>query len=322
VGLFFIILKLRKRKWFLLGALLFIAAVYLMSSFIWSIEVVCLDEELKLSVADDLRRWGIREGIFKYGIDKELYIDRLMSEYRDLAWAEMEIRGSRLIINLVKRELPPHLEENTPCDIIASKDGIIQEIIPLRGEALVAPGQTVSKGDVLITGRISLGQAEEADESNVLFVHAEGIVRARVWHQKAVKVPLVKLKKVPTGKIRKALVLHFRDHILDLHLGKIDYELYDREILKEVHLLPELMGGFKLSVVEYIEMKTEKEFLGVEKASLEAEAQLLTELEELAKEKEITQRKMEFMLDSDEQAVIGSMIVEVIEDIGQKREIK
>ena len=70
-----------------------------------------------------------------------------------------------------------------------------------------------------------------------------------------------------------------------------------------------------------MEMETVKEFLGVEKASVEAEAELLTELGNISKENEVTQRKMEFMLDSKEQAVIGSMILEVVEDIGQKQEI-
>jgi len=323
VGLFFIILKLRKRKWFLFGAFLFIAVVYFLSSFIWSIEVVCPDEELKSSIADDLRQWGLREGIFKYGIDKELYIDRLLNEYKELAWAEMEIRGSRLIIDVVKKQLPPDLEENTPCDIIASKDGIIEEIIPLRGVALVEPGQTVSKGDILITGKITLGQAEsnEEEEAKTLLVHAEGVVKARVWYQRAVKVPLVKIKKVPTGESKKALVLHLRDHIFNFHFGNINYTVYDKKTLKEINLLPQLGGGLKISVVEYMEMETVKEFLGVEKASVEAEAELLTELGNISKENEVTQRKMEFMLDSKEQAVIGSMILEVVEDIGQKQEI-
>jgi len=325
VGLFFVILKLRKRKSFLFGALLFIVAVYFMSSFIWSIEIICPDAELKDSVAEGLQQWGIREGIFKYGIDKEYYVEKLLNEYRDLAWAEIEIRGTRLIIDLVKKQLPPELEDNTPCDIIASKDGIIHEIIPLRGEALVKPGQTVSKGDVLITGKITLGQDEfsgEEEERKALLVHAEGIVKARVWYQKAVKVPLVRVKNVPTGKSKKSLVFHFKNHILNFHLGNIDYNLYEIKTLKEIKVLPQLAGGLEVSIVEYVEMETTKEFLGVEKASKEAEAQLLSELDNISKENEITQRKMEFMLDSDEQSVIGSMIIEVVEDIGKKQKIQ
>lgn len=323
VGLFFVISKLKKRKSFLVGALLFVAVVYLMSSFIWSIEVKCLDEELRLSVIEDLHQWGIREGVFKYDIDKEYYIDKLMTEYKDIAWAEIEIRGSRFIVELVKKQLPPELEENTPCDIIASKDGIIEEIIALRGEALVEPGQTVSKGDLLITGRVTLSEdmSNMEEEGNTLLVHAEGIVKARVWYQKAVKVPLVEIKKIPTGNSKKSVVFQLQNHILNFHLGNIPYTLYDKKILKEIDILP-ILGRLKLSIVEYVEMESTKEFLGVEEASRKAEIQLLSQLEEIADQDNITQRKMEFMLDSDEQAVIGSMIIEVVEDIGQKVEIQ
>ena len=41
--------------------------------------------------------------------------------------------------------MPPELEQNEPCDIIASKDGIIEEILPFKGEAMVKPGDTVSR---------------------------------------------------------------------------------------------------------------------------------------------------------------------------------
>ncbi|NLZ53754.1 MAG: sporulation protein YqfD, partial [Thermoanaerobacteraceae bacterium] len=203
--------------------------------------------------------------------------------------------------------------------------GIIEEIIPLRGEALVETGQTVSSGDVLITGKITLGQDvsnEERDGRKTFLVHAEGIVKARVWYQKAVKIPLVKTKKTPTGNSKKSVILQFQNHIFNFHLGGKPYALYDKKTLKELDILPKLGGGIKLNIVEYVEMETQKEFLGVEKASREAEAQLLSQLENVSKENEITQRKMEFILDSDEQAVIGSMIIEVVEDIGQKQEIK
>lgn len=326
VGFFFVISKLKKRKTFLLGALLFIVAVYLMSSFIWNIQIKCSDNDLSTSVMEDLRRWGLKEGIFKYGLDKEYYINRLLTEYKNVAWAEIEIKGSKLIVELVKKQLPPELEENTPCDIIASKDGIIEEIIPFRGEALVKPGQTVSKGDTLITGKIILGQDQpdknKEEESNTLLVHAQGIVKAKVWYQKAVKVPLVITKKTPTGKSKKSVIFQFQDHIFNLQWGDIPYTLYDRKTLKELNILLKLAGGLKFDVVEYSEMEITKEFLGIEKASRQAEAELLSQLVDISKDDKITQKKMEFMLDSDEKAVIGSMIIEVVEDVGQKKEIE
>lgn len=321
IGLYFLINKLRKRKAFILGALLFVAAVYVLSSFIWSIEVKCPDDDLKNSVINDLRQWGLTEGTFKYGLDKKYYLNKILAKYKDVAWAELEVRGTKILVEIVEKQLPPELEQNTPCDIIASKDGVIEEIILLRGEALVEPGQTVSAGDVLITGRVVLNLDQPDDEvENILLVHAQGIAKARVWYQRAVRVPLVKTQEVPTGNTKKTISFQIGDHILNLQLGDINYALVKKEILKEFRLLPQNIGKLGLSVVQYHEMEIVKEFLGIEEASKEAETQLLSQLEDIVNGK-IIHKKMEYMLDDDEKSVIGSLIIEVVEDISQKRQI-
>jgi similar to stage IV sporulation protein len=132
---------------------------------------------------------------------------------------------------------------------------------------------------------------------------------------------LVKTKRTPTGNSKKSVIVQFQDHIFNLQWGDIPYTLYDKKLLKKLDILPKLAGGLKYNVVEYIEMEVTKEFLGIEEASREAEAELLLQLGDVSKDDKVTQKKIEFMLDSDEKAVIGSMIIEVVEDIGQKREI-
>ena len=100
-GLFFIIIRLKKRKAFLFGVLIFVMAICIISLFIWDIEVRCEDEALGTSIIESLDRWGLKEGIFKHSIDKKYYLDRLLIEYNNVA-CEMEIKGSKLIVELVK----------------------------------------------------------------------------------------------------------------------------------------------------------------------------------------------------------------------------
>lgn len=325
-GAFFMLYKLKKRKIFLAGVAFFIAAVYFLSSFIWAIDVKTSDLQLKRAVEADLRSWGLKEGTFKYNFDKKYYMDKLLQKHQEIAWVEMQVKGSRLIIELVKKKLPPELEENTPCDIIASKDGIIEEIIPLKGEAVVKPGDTVSAGDILITGKIRIGtgqsvkdENQKSEQSDMILVHAKGIVKARTWYQKAVKVPLVKEEKVPTGNVKKAIRFQVGDNAFNIRWGNIPFPMYETDIKKEIRLLPEAVGDIKFGVVEYKEINIKKEFLGVDKASREAEKQLLKQLESLHDSVKINKRKMEFTLDSDGKAVIGSLTLEVIEDIGKEQ---
>lgn len=315
-GIFFMLYRLRKRKVFLAGAVLFVAAVYLLSSFIWTVDINinAPDPELERAVKTDLRTWGLKEGTFKYKLDKKYYLDKILQKYREVAWGEIQVKGSRLIVELVKKKMPPVLEENTPCDIIASKDGIIEEIIPLKGEALVKPGDTVSAGDVLITGRIKIGSDMGKTPSEELLVHARGIVKARTWYQKVIITPLVKEEKVLTGRVKKAYRFQMGENVFRVQWGHIPFETYDTVTAVETRLLPEL----KFSVIEYREVVTKKEFLGVEKASREAEKQLMAQIENLPAEVKIIDKKMDFTLDSEGRAVLGSLTLEVIEDIGKE----
>ncbi|MDI3481143.1 MAG: hypothetical protein PWQ97_798 [Tepidanaerobacteraceae bacterium] len=325
-GIFFMINMLRRRRALVAGALLFIASIYFLSSFIWSIDVVSQDPEIKKAVEDDLRRWGLKEGTFKYGLDKKQYMDKILQQHKEIAWGEIKIKGSKLVVELVKKKLPPELEENSPCDIIASKDGIIEEIIPFKGEALVKPGDTVCAGDVLITGRIvtksdQKSELGQQDASDVLLVHARGIVKAKTWYQKAVSVPLVMEEKLPTGRVKKAYRLQLGKSTWSFQLGSVPFALYETETSAQARLLPESIGDVRFSVIYYREVQLKKKFIGVDKAAQEAEKQLLEQLKSLPEDIKITRKKMDFALDSDEKNVIGTLTLEVIEDIGKEQMI-
>ena len=161
-------------------------------------------------------------------------------------------------------------------------------------------------------------QQLDNEGENILLVHAQGIAKARVWYQRAVKVPLVKTQEIPTGHTKNTISFQVGEHIFNFQWGDITYDIYRKEILKEFRLLPKNIGNLGLSVIQYREMETIKEFQGVEEAAKEAEIQLLARLDDMVKGN-ITHKKMEFMVDNDEKAVIGSLIIEVVEDISQKR---
>lgn len=326
-GIVFSIAKLKKRKSLIIGAIFFVIALYFLGSFIWIIEVEAEDNKLKESVIEDLRKWGLKEGTIKYKIDQRVYVDRILEQYNDVAWAQIYITGSKAVIELVKKQLPPELEENIPCDIIASKDGIIEEILPLKGEVLVKPGDIVSKGDILISGKIKIESDEYADSeqqeiNNEFLVSAKGIIKARTWHQKTVKIPLVKESNVTTGKYKRSILLQFGKNFIDTNFKGIQFSHYNTKIEKEYTLLPDGLGNVNFSVIKYSELKTKKEFLGVEGASRVAEKQLLEYCKKITKDREVLKKHIDFTLNEDEKAVIASLTIEFLEDIGIKVNLK
>lgn len=296
------------------------AAVYLLSSVVWRVEVNVQNEVLKNSVLKDLEQWGLKPGVFKYNLDKKYFLDKILRNYRNVSWAEIEIRGSRVIVELVERDMPPEVEEGTPCHVVADKDGIIYEVLPLRGEALVKPGDTVSEGDVLISGRMSLagGDGEEKE----LLVRAKGIVKARVWYRESVEVPLVETVKTYTGRVKRAYKIRWGSKELRFQLGDVKFSSYEEEDLKAMPVLPPALGNVSFTPMLYKEVREESRFLGVEGASLEAERRLEEWLKALPEEVEIVQKRAEFTLNPEKQVVIGTLTVEVIENIGIEKDIE
>ncbi|WP_148867059.1 sporulation protein YqfD [Thermosediminibacter litoriperuensis] len=318
-GLFFHLYRMRRRQAFILGALLFIAVMYILSSIVWSVQVNTQDDTLKLSILKDLEEWGLKPGVFKHNIDKKYYLDKILLNYKNIAWAELEIRGARVIIDLVNKEMPPRIEDDTPCNIVASKDGVIEEVIPFRGEAVVKPGDTVSKGDVLISGSVTLAGRDNTEDR--MLVRARGIVKARVWYRKSVEVPLVEFRKSYTGRVKKAYRLKLGNHEIDIQWGDLKFPAYVEENLPERHILPPGLGNVRFNVVLYREIKEERRFLGVEGAAEEARKKLSEELRDLPEDLQVVQKKMEFTLNPDKQSVIGTLMLEVIEDIGVEQKI-
>lgn len=319
-GLYFALNRLKRRKVLLAGVFFFVAAVYLLSSVVWKVEVNVQNEVLKNSVLKDLEQWGLKPGVFKYNLDKKYFLDKILRNYKNVSWAEIEIRGSRVIVELVERDMPPEVEEGTPCHVVADKDGIIYEVLPLRGEALVKPGDTVSKGDVLISGRVSLtgGDGEEKE----LLVRAKGIVKARVWYRESVEVPLVETVKTYTGRVKRAYKIRWGSKELRFQLGDVKFSSYEEEDLKAMPVLPQALGNVSFTPMLYKEVREESRFLGVEGASLEAERRLEEWLKALPEEVEIVQKRAEFTLNPEKQVVIGTLTVEVIENIGIEKDIE
>ncbi|MGB9813260.1 MAG: sporulation protein YqfD [Thermovenabulum sp.] len=317
VGFYFSILRLKKRSLFAAGTVIFIILLYVLSSFIWAVQVNVNDDELKQKIIKDLQEWGIKPGVIKYNIDKKYVIDKILLNYKNISWVELYVKGTRVVVEVVPKEPPPLLKDTKPCNIVASKDGVIEEVITLNGEPKVKRQDFVTKGDILISGRIPLGEGK-----GEILVPAEGIVKAKVWYQRSVKVPIVKITKEYTGRERKILRLKIKNNELYIYFKDIDFNKFDEINLKSITLLPKGLGDVKGDLIIYREYKDKKEFVGVEGAKEEAQELLEQEIKELSKNKEIVKHNMEFYVDNEDNSVIGILNLELIEDIGQKEIIQ
>lgn len=210
VGFPFLLQKIRRRQTLLLGGLLSLLCIYFASSFLWFIQiegVQKLDEELILQVLTEV---GVKPGIRRSQLQPHQLEKHLMLEIPELAWVGVSLRGTLLQVRVVEKTGVEE-EKLVAGDIVAARDGLITQVVPFVGTPVVQEGETVHRGQVLISGDPALGrQLQVTPEvirvdtagggSERVYLRADGIVKARVWYEGHGEASSVRYREELTGK--------------------------------------------------------------------------------------------------------------------------
>ncbi len=182
--------------------------LFLMSQFIWDISI-----EGNYHFTDDvllrfLDQQDIRYGRKKAGIDCDSLEESIRSQYPDIIWVSARISGTRLMIKVKENEVMGVIpdKDDAPRDLVAQKPGRITHMVIRRGKALVAPGDEVEAGEVLVRGAVPIyNDAEELIREQ--FVRADGDIYAVTGESYQESVPFLSVKRADTGRKRRGLRL-------------------------------------------------------------------------------------------------------------------
>lgn len=174
-GLPFIINKYKKRIGLLIGLIIFISFLIIMSQFIWTIEVhgnKNIDVNKLISFISDRK---IYPGKYRKNIDIKSIERETLLKFKNISWISINIVGSKANIEINERTPPPNNpDKGSPCNIIASKKGIIKHVEAYNGQNLVDIGDFVEKNQILVSGIM-----EDKSLNNTL-VHAKAKAIAQV----------------------------------------------------------------------------------------------------------------------------------------------
>ena len=99
-GIPFVINKYRKRKIFAIAILVIAIFIFIMSKFIWNVEIIgnknIPSEEIKLLIAE----YGIKDGKLKKNINIEKVSNLIRLNRSDIAWLGITIKGTNAIIEV------------------------------------------------------------------------------------------------------------------------------------------------------------------------------------------------------------------------------
>ena len=274
-GVPFVRKRYSKRYGIAAGAAVFFGILLFMSRFIWVIDVKGNHSVSAGEIISLCREMGITEGAYIKKIDPKNAKQQLLLKDGRLAWAAFNIEGCRLTVDVTEAK-QKNSGGDTPADLKASWDGIITKINVKSGNCLVHIGDTVKKGDLLVSGVVE-------SASGTVFVHSSGVITAATERTVTVTVPKKRTYGVSTGKKVKKSVIDIFGVKIPLYLGRTEGDCDVHTSLKQASLfgkaLPIRLYTAELSLIE---KKEEQLTADDAKEELEKKLKSLDEVENLS----------------------------------------
>lgn len=222
-GLPFFLHRYRKRKLFFIGGGICLSLIYVLSLFVWSIDIVGNISRTDETLLAFLETKQVCHGMKKADINCPQIVKEIRKEYNDIIWVSVAIKGSRLTIQIKENEdsLPTMEEkEEKAQDIVANKDGVITDIIVRKGVPMVAAGGQIKKGDVLVSGRVEV-KNDAAEVIGYQYQEAEATIRGQTTIPYESSQPLVYKEKKIIGEEGEVLFLRVGKYRMTLGNSKL-----------------------------------------------------------------------------------------------------
>ena len=216
-------------------------------------------------ILSELRRQGVRPGVFAPGVDEGTVAQRVLLELEELSWMAVNLNGTRANVLVRERAEKPELEDaRKPADVVAGATGILLHLETWQGKPLFKEGDTVVEGDVVISGWMPIEppQYSQITDLGGRSVRAEGRVEARTGRRLTAAIPIQTLIKSPTGREQTRFSLCFFGKRLNFYRNSgIPFAEYDKIIQIRTRALP---GGVELPINLIRETVRETELFSAE----------------------------------------------------------
>ena len=315
-GLPFLFYRLKARKMLGFGFILFLGIIFFLSSLIWNIEIVGNERVKTEEIIKILEKEEIKRGIIKYKIDKDYIKYLLLNEFDNLSFLSVDIKGTKLLIEMKEQDLPPErINRDVPCNIVATKKGVILKAIARNGRAVVRKGDVVKEGDILITGVI----LDEHSQKQIL-VHAEGEVLAKTIYSHRIDEPTIKTIKEETGRTYTRREFKIGDKGVQFFKGEIPFKDYIEEVEEVKPFNIDVDLSIKVFVHQYKEVEIKEIKQNIDFLKQASHIRAVEELnKQLPKDAQIQSKDVKYYLKDD---ILSTYVtLEVIEDIGKKEVI-
>ena len=193
-GLPYLLKKYRSRYGLLIGAVVWGAALWYGTGFIWNVQVTVTPDINEYELRQELKEHGLYEGARFDSIDADKIENALCLEDSRISWITINLMGTEAEVRVNSRIAAP--EKNAAAgNILSRADGTVTRMEVKNGTAKVKVGDGVRSGQMLVSGVI-----EYTDGSSKL-VEGDAQIYAKTFREVSIKVPVKQTlftKQVPS----------------------------------------------------------------------------------------------------------------------------
>lgn len=250
-GLPFKTVKYKNRLGFIVGFAIFIILIEFLSGFIWNIKIVGTDKVNDKEIINLCQRYNIKIGTRIKKIDTLKFAQQLLIDHKKLAWASLNIEGTLLTVNITESKNTN--DDIVPSNLIAKSDGEIKKIDVTSGTVNVKIGDTVRKGDILVSGIIE-------NLSSTTFVNSKGTVTAFSNMDIMVTDNYNQKIFIKTNKIKRRTVFEVFTLRIPLYLAEKKGSSVDTYNSKNIKLFGEKLPIIKHQKISQITKEVDKKY--------------------------------------------------------------
>lgn len=230
--------KWEKRKLFLYFPIYILMACYIVSFFLWKIEIIGNSSNSTDIIVDFLEKENIKIGCRTDRVDtRQLELD-FLNIFPTVQWVSINVQGTTLQITLKEKENTLfNLRANTvPSEghtvgLAAVHDGKLIAILTRKGIPLVKAGQDIVANQILIEGRIPIFDSATNECISYEIVEPEGEVILQYDMPYSFEIKNNYIQKEYTGHSKSFYKVRIGNKIISIFEKSNPYAFYD--ILEE-----------------------------------------------------------------------------------------
>lgn len=203
LGLYGFLFRRCFRLGIIFAVIISMALVFISGNLVWDIRIegsLLGNEEL---IIEELESVGFKIGNSWLSVDKSCVEADMLAKSEYVSWVNINRRGTVAYVSVVDKLVHEDEEKKHGyANVIASRDCIVEEISVKSGVAMVKAGETVKKGQILISGVMPI-------EAGGGLCYAEGVVIGRYSDSVSVSISNKSVEKIIKAKKINELSVNF-----------------------------------------------------------------------------------------------------------------